>query len=242
MNEEYLEEIKENFICIKINNEEYLYIFGPVRFPMKITIEEEKIVEFDWYVWKGGSKPLIMEEFFEIYKEDNGVNCDSVLVYGDINKENFLVRIHSGCITGDVFHSVKCDCGFQLNESIRQIVKNEAGMIVYVSSHEGRGIGLFAKAICSKLQENGLNTYEANNCLGFDDDQRNFDEVAAIVKYLRHINSIILLSNNSLKSNWMRDRGIVIKEVRPLSVKPNNENLPYLRAKKLRGENIYGIL
>jgi len=177
-NLEYKDMVIKDFVCIKMNKDKYLYMYGPVYFPLSLDFNEIKI--FNWYVWKSGDKEISGEEFLDIYGEDNGVNCDSVLIHGDIRSKDFMVRIHSGCITGDVFRSAKCDCGFQLNAALNQIVANGAGMIIYVSLQEGRGIGLYAKAICNKLQEQGMDTYIANNCLGFDDDKRNFDEAVTI--------------------------------------------------------------
>ncbi len=235
----YKDIVIEDFACIKMNERKYLYIYGPVYFPL--SLDFNKINVFNWYVWKMGEKEISGEEFLDIYGEDNGVNCDSVLIYGDINREDFMVRIHSGCITGDVFRSSKCDCGFQLNTALNQIVKNGAGMVIYVSSQEGRGIGLFAKAICNKLQEQGMDTYAANNCLGFDDDERNFDEAIAIIKYFRNDKPIILMTNNPYKVNWLEKNKIKISGIQNIVTKINKENRPYILAKKLRGETAWDM-
>ena len=242
MFENHINNLIQYFTSIKIDYDKYLNVFGPVDFPIRSRKDfSDKKILFDWYVWKTGKNLVTKENFMNICNEDYGVNCESVLVYGDCNKDDFLVRIHSGCITGDVFNSAKCDCGFQLNKSIRLILENGAGMIVYISSHEGRGIGLFAKAICNKLQEKGLDTYEANNALGFRDEERRFDEVAGIIRHFRQEKAITLLSNNPYKINWMEREGIKIKRVLPLSIRLDNENLSYLTAKKGRGENIIGV-
>lgn len=105
-------------------------------------------------------------------------------------------------------------------------------MIIYTSSHEGRGISNFAKAICNRLHEEGVDTYQANNCLVFEDDECNFDEVATMIKYCRGDKAIILLSNNPLKSDWIAKKSVAIKDIRRLTVKVNKENKPYLLVKK----------
>lgn len=240
MNNEQADFVIKDFTCIKMSENKYLYLYGPVYFPL--LLDSVDVYKFKWYVWKTGEEEINGEDFLKIYAKDTGVNCDSVLVYGDVFADNFFIRIHSGCITGDVFHSAKCDCGFQLNTALKEIVNNKAGMVVYISSQEGRGIGLFAKAICNKLQEHGMDTYGANNCLGYEDDERNFDEAAAIIKHFREGKPIILLSNNPLKSNWLLNHSIEVGEIRRLTVKVNEENRSYLLAKKNRGENIVGIV
>lgn len=238
-NLEYKDMVIKDFVCIKMNKDKYLYMYGPVYFPLSLDFNEIKI--FNWYVWKSGDKEISGEEFLDIYGEDNGVNCDSVLIHGDIRSKDFMVRIHSGCITGDVFRSAKCDCGFQLNAALNQIVANGAGMIIYVSLQEGRGIGLYAKAICNKLQEQGMDTYIANNCLGFDDDKRNFDEAVTIIKYFRKDEPIVLMTNNPYKINWLLKNKIEISRIQNIVTKINVENKSYLLAKKLRGENVWKI-
>lgn len=237
MNIDYKDLVINDFTCLKMSNDKYIYLYGPVYFPLSLDFEE--IHGFNWYVWKVGDREISGEKFLEIYDKDNGVNCDSVLIYGDIHSEDFMIRIHSGCITGDVFKSAKCDCGFQLNAALKEIVDNGAGMIIYISSQEGRGIGLFAKAICNKLQERGMDTYIANNCLGFDDDERNFDEAITLIKHFRKDEPIILMTNNPLKSNWLSKNSIEVREIKNIVTKINRENKPYLYAKKLRGESVW---
>lgn len=238
-NIDYKDMVIKDFECIKMSEDKYIYIYGPVYFPLSLDFKEIHV--FNWYVWKIGDKDISGEEFLNIYGEDNGVNCDSVLIYGDIHSKDFMVRIHSGCITGDVFRSAKCDCGFQLNAALRQIVANGAGMVIYVSSQEGRGIGLFAKAICNKLQEQGMDTYIANNCLGFDDDERKFDEEITIIEHFRKNAPIILMTNNPYKIKWLKQNKIEISRIQNIVTEINVENKSYLLAKKLRGENVWNI-
>ncbi len=145
-----------------------------------------------------------------------------------------LVRMHSECLTGDVFHSSRCDCGEQLEETIQKMGR-EGGIILYLRQ-EGRGIGLYNKLDAYKLQSEGMNTYEANNHLGFGDDLRDFTEAAQMLKAL-DIYSIRLVTNNPKKIRELREHGINIEDVVNTSahVKDGNEN--YLKAKVSHGKH-----
>lgn len=146
-----------------------------------------------------------------------------------------LVRMHSECLTGDVFHSSRCDCGEQLEETIQKMGR-EGGIILYLRQ-EGRGIGLYNKLDAYKLQSEGMNTYEANNHLGFGDDLRDFTEAAQMLKAL-DIYSIRLVTNNPKKIRELREHGINIEDVVNTSahVKDGNEN--YLKAKVSHGNHL----
>lgn len=141
-----------------------------------------------------------------------------------------LVRIHSQCLTGDVFHSIKCDCGWQLRRSMQLIEEEGCGIIIY-HPQEGRGIGLLNKIRAYELQDKGLDTVEANLELGFGADERSYEECAAILKWLG-VDRIRLLSNNPAKIASLRNAGVNIVERVPLEVQPSVETLPYLRVKK----------
>ncbi|NOJ17695.1 GTP cyclohydrolase II [Vibrio jasicida] len=145
-----------------------------------------------------------------------------------------LVRMHSECLTGDVFHSSRCDCGEQLEETINRM--GESGGIILYLRQEGRGIGLYNKIDAYRLQSQGMNTYEANNHLGFDDDLRDFTEAAQMLEALG-VNKIQLVTNNPKKIRELSEYGIEIAEVVNTSahIKDGNEN--YLKAKVSHGKH-----
>ncbi len=141
-----------------------------------------------------------------------------------------LVRVHSQCLTGDTFFSLKCDCGEQLEESFKKIQKQGAGIIIYLNQ-EGRGIGLTSKVKAYKLQEHGLDTVEANESLGFTADERDYKVAAEILLDLG-IKEVTLLTNNPDKERQLAQYGIKIKNTLPLEVHPTSINLSYLATKK----------
>ena len=141
-----------------------------------------------------------------------------------------MTRIHSECLTSDVFTSLKCDCGEQLEESLRLIAEKKEGAVIYLRQ-EGRGIGLFNKINAYALQDQGQNTIEANHSLGFETDLRKFDIAVKALEHL-HVKSIVLLSNNPDKISLLQDSGILVTRVKPLIIKPNKFNIWYLTVKK----------
>jgi 3,4-dihydroxy 2-butanone 4-phosphate synthase/GTP cyclohydrolase II len=155
------------------------------------------------------------------------------LVHGDVSGDGVLTRVHSECLTGDVFGSTHCECGEQLSAALRTIVAEGAGVLVYVQGHEGRGIGLLAKLKAMRLQDEGLDTVEANLALGLPIDARDY-RVAAEILHDLGVRSVRLLSNNPRKLEALRRYGVQIAEQVPLLIPPNDENLPYLRAKRER--------
>ncbi|PWI34787.1 GTP cyclohydrolase [Vibrio albus] len=153
----------------------------------------------------------------------------------ELAKENTpLVRMHSECLTGDVFHSSRCDCGEQLNETIEKM--GEQGGIILYLRQEGRGIGLYNKIDAYELQSAGMNTYEANNHLGFGDDLRDFTEAAEMLKALG-VNKIKLITNNPKKVNELKDLGIEIEEVIHTLAHIKDGNKAYLEAKVQHGKH-----
>ncbi len=155
------------------------------------------------------------------------------LVHGDVTGHDVLTRVHSECLTGDAFGSVRCECGDQLSAALAAIVAAGAGVLVYVRGHEGRGIGLLAKLKAMRLQEDGLDTVEANLALGLPVDARDY-RVAAEILHDLGVRSVRLLSNNPLKLAALRHHGIRITERVPLLITPNAENLGYLLTKRER--------
>lgn len=139
-----------------------------------------------------------------------------------------LVRVHSECMTGDVFGSQRCDCGPQLHESLRKIARH-GGFLLYLRQ-EGRGIGLYAKFDAYVLQDQGFNTFEANRWLSFPDDMRSFEVAAHILRALGH-DRIKLLTNNPDKVGQLREAGVAIEQVVPTQLFANQHNHRYLAAK-----------
>ncbi|MEM0350870.1 MAG: GTP cyclohydrolase II, partial [Archaeoglobaceae archaeon] len=153
-----------------------------------------------------------------------------VLVKGNVNSEDVLVRIHSECLTGDVLHSLRCDCGEQLESALKMIDREGKGVLIYMRGHEGRGIGLINKLITYKLQENGVDTVDANIKIGFPPDMRSYGISAQILMDLG-VKSIRLLTNNPLKIEELAKYGFKVKR-EAIEVKPTEENLAYLRTKR----------
>lgn len=145
-----------------------------------------------------------------------------------------LVRMHSECLTGDVFHSSRCDCGEQLDETIR--IMGEMGGVILYLRQEGRGIGLYNKIDAYRLQSEGMNTYEANNHLGFGDDLRDFTEAAEMLRALG-TTKIRLVTNNPKKINELKSFGIEIEEVVNTSAHIKSGNESYLKAKVSHGKH-----
>jgi 3,4-dihydroxy 2-butanone 4-phosphate synthase/GTP cyclohydrolase II len=141
-----------------------------------------------------------------------------------------LVRIHSECLTGDSFGSLRCDCGPQLQESMRRLGASPGGILIYMRGHEGRGIGFANKIRAYALQDKGLDTVEANRALGLPEDARDFGHAAQILRTLGYI-SVQLLTNNPEKSASLRRHGIIVSHVEPLIIPPNPFNLNYLDTK-----------
>ena len=152
----------------------------------------------------------------------------------DQTQETPLVRMHSECLTGDVFHSSRCDCGEQLEETIQRM--GESGGIILYLRQEGRGIGLYNKIDAYRLQSQGMNTYEANNHLGFDDDLRDFTEAAQMLEALG-VSKIRLATNNPKKIRELAEYGIEIVEVVNTSAHIKDGNESYLKAKVSHGKH-----
>ena len=153
------------------------------------------------------------------------------LVKGEVEgRENVLVRVHSECLTGDVFHSLRCDCGEQLEQALARIGAEETGVLLYMAQ-EGRGIGLLNKLKAYELQENGLDTVEANLELGFPADGREYGIGSQILHDLG-LTTIRILTNNPKKITGIEAFGLKVVEQVPIEVAPNAENRGYLEAKR----------
>jgi 3,4-dihydroxy 2-butanone 4-phosphate synthase / GTP cyclohydrolase II len=156
------------------------------------------------------------------------------LVYGDIEDgENVLVRVHSECLTGDVFGSLRCDCGPQLEAALAAVAAEGRGVVLYMRGHEGRGIGLMHKLQAYQLQDDGADTVDANLMQGMPADARDYGQGAQILVDLG-IKSMRLLTNNPAKRVGLDGYGLTIVDRVALPIRPNAENLRYLRTKRDR--------
>jgi 3,4-dihydroxy 2-butanone 4-phosphate synthase / GTP cyclohydrolase II len=154
------------------------------------------------------------------------------LVLGEVGDgASILVRVHSECLTGDVFHSLRCDCGTQLDDALGKIGAEGRGVVLYIRGHEGRAIGLTHKLRAYELQEQGRDTVEANEELGFAPDPRDYG-IGAQILHDVGVRSMRLLTNNPTKRAGLEGYGLSIVERVPLETRPTQENLSYLRAKR----------
>ncbi len=192
--------------------EHFLAESGSVRMPCRYTAED-----------------FVLHGYFS---ESDGKE-HVALVLGDIEgAEDLLVRVHSECLTGDAFGSARCDCGQQLETAMKAVAAEGKGVIVYLRQ-EGRGIGLINKIRAYSLQDQGLDTVDANVELGFPADLRDYSVAAEIIQDLK-IKSLRLLTNNPAKVDGLRRNGIVVNERVPLVIPPEADNAFYLQTKKER--------
>lgn len=207
------------------------------KFDLKIVTIKDLIeyqLQRDSLILKGVRAKLPTEfgdfEVIPFIQKSNNME-HLALVKGKWSKdESVLVRVHSSCMTGDIFHSYRCDCGPQLHEAMRLIEKEGRGVIVYLMQ-EGRGIGIFNKIHAYKLQEQGRDTVEANIDLGFLDDERDYGVGASILRELG-LGQIRLLTNNPVKRAGLEGYGLEITENVPLVIPPNEFNIQYLETKQ----------
>jgi len=222
-------------------------ILGPIPLPLELG---ERHVTVDWYACVRNTELSKVEELADQLREQHtqqlfanlassmAVNC--VLRIGDPTAwSNPLVRVHSSCLTGDVFGSQRCECGPQLQLAIDTIANDrEGGMVVYMSGHEGRGIGLWAKAATYLLQDAGENTYQANRSLGLPDDSRDFSDAATLIRHFYGSGPFRLLTNNPKKIQDLADYGL--DQVTPVKhvIGVTDSNRAYLEAKRGWGHKL----
>jgi GTP cyclohydrolase II len=192
-------------------------ILGPI--PLPLAFGEDRY-QGQWYACVRNTELSRIEEIAEQLRAANAqesfaglassMAVNSVLVFGDASQwSNPLVRVHSSCLTGDVFGSERCECGPQLHSAVQLIDADEqGGLVVYMSGHEGRGIGLWAKAATYLLQDGGESTYEANRSLGLPDDSRDFSDAATLIKFFRGAGPFRLLTNNPKKIDDLQGAGL----------------------------------
>jgi len=192
-------------------------ILGPI--PLPVAFGDERY-QAQWYACVRNTQLAQVEHLADTLRAQKAqesfatlatsLAVNSVLLFGDPARWSApLVRVHSSCLTGDVFGSERCECGPQLRSAIRLIDADaQGGMLVYMSGHEGRGIGLWAKAATYLLQDGGENTYEANRSLGLPDDSRDFSDAASLIKYFRGDGPFRLLTNNPKKLDDLAAAGL----------------------------------
>lgn len=228
-----LDILKEKIQYIE-TDEGATYLVGPIQLPVNLYGET---VIFEWYCWLNRCEAT--ENYQEIIDQLSSANLaehqqSSVLVYGDFeNADDALVRMHSICHTGDIFGSKRCDCGYQLKQSMQNIVDHGTGALFYLANHEGRGIGLFSKAMAYVLQENGYDTVEANEGLGFVDDSRNYEDAIHVLKTLR-TKPVKLMTNNPKKLEAMKNAGLPVSGRESLWGDKSEFNEKYLQTKVQR--------
>jgi 3,4-dihydroxy 2-butanone 4-phosphate synthase / GTP cyclohydrolase II len=164
----------------------------------------------------------------------------AILKFGELSNSEPLIRIHSECLTGDVFGSKRCDCGSQLKEAMRLIEQSGNGFIIYLRDHEGRGIGLAEKIRAYVLQDSGQDTVEANISIGQPIDDRTYEDAISILQHLQ-IKSLILLTNNPEKVASLKESGISVK-TNPLEIIANQYNQKYLETKRDKLNHALGAL
>ncbi|MDQ0247755.1 GTP cyclohydrolase II [Bacillus fengqiuensis] len=223
--------VLEDKIQIIKTDEGAIYLVGPIKLPVNLYGET---VEFNWYSWLKADE--VLEDYKEVIDRLSSAHLadyqqSSVLVYGDFEYgEDALIRMHSICHTGDIFGSKRCDCGYQLRQSMKMMVEHGTGALFYLANHEGRGIGLFSKAMAYILQENGYDTVEANEALGFVDDSRNYQEAITVLKALR-AKPVTLITNNPKKLEALRAAGLPVSGRTPLWGDVSEYNERYLQTK-----------
>ena len=222
-------------------------ILGPIPLPLKMSGHS---YQASWYAAVRSTELEKVEELATTLRESGGQNLfatlassmavNSVLVIGDpVKADSPLVRVHSNCLTGDVFGSERCECGPQLEAAVDRISQDEnGGLIVYMAGHEGRGIGLWAKAATYLLQDAGENTYQANESLGLPADSRDFTDAAALILYFLGNRPMRLLTNNPKKIEDLSGSGLTELKTEKHVAGVSKWNKRYLNAKQNWGHKI----
>jgi GTP cyclohydrolase II len=224
-----------------------LSVLGPIPLPVRVTGSE---LQTAWYAFVRHTELAKVDELAAELRQRGGqqwfsllassMAVNSVLVVGNgLTSTSPLVRVHSSCLTGDVFGSERCECGPQLSAAIDRMAEDpQGGLLVYMAGHEGRGIGLWAKAATYLLQDAGEDTYQANRTLGLPDDSRDFSDAASILKYFLGERPFRLLTNNPKKIEDLARHGLTRVERERHIVGVSRWNSRYLRAKRARGHRL----
>ncbi len=184
-----------------------------------------------------GRAPVPLEDAprteFVVFRGGEGLRDQVAIIVGDLDMaEPVHVRLHSACLTGDLFGSLKCDCGDQLRDTVRWMAENQGGILLYLDQ-EGRGNGISNKMRAYKLQSEGWDTYDADEVLGFDLDQRRFDFAAAMLKQLG-VKRVVAMTNNPVKIGAIKHAGLEVQASRRVLGRPNKHNVQYLASKRDR--------
>lgn len=222
-------------------------LLGPIPLPLEVG---EQQIQVDWYASVRHTELARVEELAGELREQGGqrlfsmlassMAVNSVLVIGNPEKAaKPLVRVHSSCVTGDVFGSMRCECGPQLKAALQRIAgEPEGGLLVYMAGHEGRGIGLWAKAATYVLQDSGEDTYQANRSLGLPDDSRDFSDAAVLLSFFIGDRPFRLLTNNPKKVTDLARLGLRYVEPVKHVTGVGDWNRRYLAAKKDWGHQL----
>lgn len=232
---------------VEHGSEAALALMGPIPLPQRLGDLE---LTAQWYVFVRRTELAQANDLADQLGRQGGrhlfaslvaaMAVNSVLVVGDgLKSERPLVRIHSCCMTGDVFGSQRCECGPQLAAALERMSQSpDGGLVVYMAGHEGRGIGLWAKAATYLLQDAGEDTYQANRSLGLPDDSRDFTDAAIVLRHLLGDAPFRLLTNNPSKVEALRAYGIEKVEPERHVVGVGVWNRRYLSAKRDWGHRI----
>ena len=228
---------------VSVTSDFLVSVLGPVPLPREISGQQ---VNLDWYPFVrrtelgdvlGAAEQVRHGDASALQQLlQSSMSVNSVFALpGFKDAVEPLVRIHSCCLTGDIFGSQRCDCGPQLQLAFETILREGAGAVIYMSGHEGRGIGLWAKAITYLLQDEGRDTYEANAALNLPDDSRDFSDAAVVLRYLLAGRPVRLLTNNPEKRHHLEQGGQPVSRICPLVTGVSEHNLRYLEAKRAKG-------
>ena len=225
----------------------HLNLLGPIPMPLARGTQQPTV---KWYACVRSTELSEVEHLANTLREQGGQHLfshlassmavNSVLVIGKPEgSDNPLIRVHSNCLTGDIFGSRRCECGPQLESAIDRIAEDpQGGYLIYMAGHEGRGIGLWAKAATYLLQDAGEDTYQANQSLGLPDDSRDFSDAAVLLKHFGQGRRIRLLTNNPKKLDDLTALGVQgIEQVKHVCG-VDSFNLQYLKAKRDWGHKL----
>lgn len=220
-------------------------VLGPIPLPLQLAGQQYAV---KWYAAVRHTELAAVEQLSQTLRAAgqpqqfaqlaSAMAVNSVLVVGE-PAENPLVRVHSSCLTGDVFGSARCDCGPQLTAAVQRLAAEpNGGAIIYMAGHEGRGIGLWAKAATYLLQDSGENTYQANESLGLPADSREYDDAASLLLFFFGDCTMRILTNNPQKLAQLQRAGLNHLHMEKHIVGVTEWNRAYLTAKQQRGHGI----